>query len=224
MKNLIIIGVGGFAREVAWHSADAINYGEEFRLKGFIDGDKKIDECFYEKLELPLLGDVFSYQIADDDVFVCAVGDTKIRDKLTKIIKKRGGKFFNLIHKTAVIAPNIKLGEGVIIGPMAIVGSNAILGNHVLITDQARVGHDSVVGNCVTVISTVSGGCEIGERVFVGVGANIAPRRKIGNDAFISAGSIVIKNVEPYVQVLGNPALPYKIKGELINNETAGNK
>ena len=41
MKHLIIIGVGGFAREVYWHAQDSLGYGNEWDLKGFLDGDIK---------------------------------------------------------------------------------------------------------------------------------------------------------------------------------------
>ena len=37
MKNLIIIGVGGFAREIYWHAQKAHGFGDEWRIKGFLD-------------------------------------------------------------------------------------------------------------------------------------------------------------------------------------------
>ena len=38
MKNLIIIGAGGYGREMSEFAKEACGYGEEFVVKGFIDG------------------------------------------------------------------------------------------------------------------------------------------------------------------------------------------
>lgn len=99
MKHLVIIGVGGFAREVYWHAQNSIGYGEKFDIKGFLDGDVKLPEEEYRKLKLPVLGDVNNYQIESDDVFVCAIGSSKIREKLVNTMKSRtsGGGYFAFI-------------------------------------------------------------------------------------------------------------------------------
>ena len=72
-KHLLIIGIGGFAREVFWHAHDSIGYGTEWDIKGFLDGDVKLEAQEYEKLAAPLLGDVDTYAIESDDCFICAI-------------------------------------------------------------------------------------------------------------------------------------------------------
>ncbi len=56
MKDLIIIGVGGFAREVYWHAQNSIGYRTEWDIKGFLDGDVILSEKEYNKLPLRVLG------------------------------------------------------------------------------------------------------------------------------------------------------------------------
>ena len=53
LKHLVIIGVGGFARECYWHAQGSIGYDEDWDIKGFLDGDVKLKSEEYEKLELP---------------------------------------------------------------------------------------------------------------------------------------------------------------------------
>jgi len=69
MKHLIIIGTGALARELYWTAKDSFGYGKEWDIKGFIDGDIKVDESEYKKLLCPVMGDIFTYQIQPNDVF-----------------------------------------------------------------------------------------------------------------------------------------------------------
>ena len=147
LKHLIIIGVGGFAREVYWHAQDSLGYGTEWDLKGFLDGDVKLPEEEYQKLELPVLGDINSYHIEEDDVFICAIGDPAIKKKLIEIILQRDGKFINLIHKTAIIHGNAKMGVGNILCPWSYVFDHAVVGNYVTFNCQSGLGHDAVIGD-----------------------------------------------------------------------------
>ena len=47
---------------------------------------------------------------------------------------------------------------------------------------------------------------QIGDNVFLGLGAIVLPGVKIGDGAIVGAGSVVTKNVESYTVVAGNPA------------------
>ena len=82
LRHLIIIGVGGFAREVYWNAQNSLGYGVDWDLKGFLDGDIRLPEEEYEKLDMPVLGNVNNYDINKDDVFICAIGTSKVRKKL----------------------------------------------------------------------------------------------------------------------------------------------
>lgn len=109
MKHLIIIGVGGFARELYWHAQESLGYSSDWNLKGFLDGDVKLNDDEYKKLQLPVLGNINDYKIEDEDVFICAVAEPNIKVKLVGRILERGGKFINLIHKTARIHGTVKM-------------------------------------------------------------------------------------------------------------------
>jgi len=49
----------------------------------------------------------------------------------------------------------------------------------------------------------------VGENSFVGCGAIILPRIRIGAGATIGAGAVVTKDVGPNQTVVGNPARPF---------------
>lgn len=209
MKNLIIVGAGGFAREIFWHAKNSFGFGDEWRVKGFLDGDVKLSATEYERLPEKILGDVDSYEILPDDVFTCAVGTPKIRRKLSEKILSRGGKFINIISRQAEIMPTVKLGEGVIICPQTFIGDGARLGNFVATNALTSIGHDAFVGDfsCVMPHAAISGGCKIGAEVFIGTGAIILPKARVGDGATVGAGSVVLKKISAGKTVFGNPAI-----------------
>ena len=209
MKNLVIVGVGGFAREIFWHAQKSFGFGDEWRIKGFLDGDVKLAATEYERLPEKVLGDVDGYEICADDVFICAVGTPKIRRKLAEKILARGGKFINLISTLAEVMPTVELGRGVIICPQTSIGDGARLGNFVAVNASATIGHDTQIGDfsCVMPHAAISGGCKIGAEVLIGSGAIILPRARIEDGATVGAGSVVLKKIRAGKTVFGNPAI-----------------
>ncbi|MBR4904967.1 MAG: NeuD/PglB/VioB family sugar acetyltransferase [Selenomonadaceae bacterium] len=209
MKNLIIIGVGGFAREIYWHAQKSLGYGVEWRIKGFLDGDIKLSAAEYELLPDKVLGDVDGYEICADDVFTCAVGTPHARKILVEKISARGGEFINLISSLAYIMPTVKLGRGVIICPYVNIGDKAELEDFVAVNDISIIGHDAQIGkfSCVMPHANIAGKCKIGSEVFIGSGAIILPKAKVGDGATVGAGSVVLKKVLAGAKVFGNPAI-----------------
>ena len=209
MKNLIIIGVGGFAREVYWHAHKAHGFGVDWQIKGFLDGDIKLPAAEYELLPAKVLGDVDSYTICADDVFTCAVGTPKARRHLAEKILTRGGKFINLISTFAHVMPTVELGCGVIIVSHVEIGDCARLGDFVAVNAMTTIGHDAQIGDCSCIMphAAISGRCQIGAEVFVGSGAILLPKAKVGDGATVGAGSVVLKKVRAGATAFGNPSV-----------------
>ena len=113
MKGLVIIGARGFGREVSEAAKDCIGFGTEFVVKGFLDDDPHALDTTpgYP----PILGPVEDYQPAGDDVFACGLGAPRWQKHYADIILQKGGRFINLIHRTATIGKNTVLGSGCII-------------------------------------------------------------------------------------------------------------
>jgi acetyltransferase-like isoleucine patch superfamily enzyme len=65
----------------------------------------------------------------------------------------------------------------------------------------------------------------LGRNVWVGAGAMILKGVKIGDNAVVAAGSVVVQNVLPNTVVLGNPArLIWRMKGPRATDTTAGRR
>ncbi len=208
MKNLIIIGAGNFGRELFWHATMSVGYGEDFVVKGYIDDVYNPTVEKYKRLSAPWLGKITDYKIRENDVFICAVGDGDGREAVVKRIINLGGDFINLIHKTAIIQGEVEFGNGIFIGPYTVVGDHVKIGNHVMLNTHSSIGHDAVIGDysCIMSYVDITGWCDIGEKVFLASGCRMTPKTKIGNNAYVGIGSVVLRRVRAGTKVFGNPA------------------
>ena len=207
MKKLLIVGAGGFGREVLqW--AKAMNIQSEiWGPINFLDDNLQALDQYH--LPNRIEGTISEYTPQPGEYFVCAISDPLRKLDVCRLLSDKGAKFANIIHPTAVIADDCSLGEGVIICPHAALSTNVKIGDHVAINTNTCVGHDSIVGNGCSIngLCTIMGNVILEEGVFTGCGAHLLPKVRVGRKAKIGAGSIVIRNVKPCTSVFGNPAV-----------------
>lgn len=209
LKHLIIIGVGGFARECYNHAQGSIGYGEDWDLKGFLDGDVKLTSEEYQKLDLPVLGDVWGYELQPGDVFICAVADCDARKRITDPILEHGGKFINLIHKSARIQTHVKMGMGNIIGPDSHVNDHAEIGDFVIL-NTSGLGHDTKVGSYSSLMGNAGlcGYATAGQFTYWATNAVALPHSKVDDHVYVGVNSVVFRHIKAGLRVFGNPAMP----------------
>jgi UDP-N-acetylglucosamine acyltransferase len=90
------------------------------------------------------------------------------------------------------------------------------VGDDNLFMAYSHVAHDCVVG-CNTVFAncvSLAGHVEIGDWVILGGLSAVHQHCKVGAYAFLAGGSIVTRDVPPYVMVAGNRAAPHAINSE----------
>ena len=206
MKKLVIIGAGGMGRSVYCIAKGCIGYGTEFVVKGFIDDDlSQLDN--FEGYP-PMLGTIDDYVIEEDDVFVCSIGDTKTKKIICEKLKARGAKFQTLIHKTAIVRQNAKIGDGCIIADFASVGADCTIGENSLVQTFAIAAHDCKIGNYARIDThaTCVGGVVIEDTATIHTSAVVSHNVVVGEGATVAALSFVIKKVKPGITVYGNPA------------------
>lgn len=205
MKNLVIIGASGFAREM-YDLANAC-YGNDpdFKVKGFLsDGPSNIETMGYP----PVLSKVADYSIEPGDVFFCGIGKVTDRKKTVDIILSKGGEFINLIHPTAIISPSVKLGIGVGIKSFCVLASDVTVENFTFMQSSVIMGHDVHIGSFCQINSFAffAGYSRIHDLVTINAGAKLIQKVVVEEQAVVGMGSVVLNKVKKGTTVFGMPA------------------
>jgi sugar O-acyltransferase (sialic acid O-acetyltransferase NeuD family) len=205
---IVIVGAGGFGREVL-DVIEAINAaGGDLDFRGFVD-DGPVDEELLGRRGAPLLGT--SDALREMDVsFVAAIGNGSARRKVVERLADGLSKPVILVHPAASVGKDNRIDPGCILTAGSRVTTNIALGAHVQLHVNSTVGHDSTLHDFVSVFpgATVSGNVTIGAGATIGTGANVLPGLTVGEDAFVGAGAVVTRDVAPGVTVVGSPARP----------------
>ena len=208
MKRLLIIGAGGFGREMFGAAREAAGYGTEFGIGGFLDArpDALADFAGYPAV----VGDPATYAPGPDDVFVTALGDLAARRRCAEAVEARGGVFIAIVHRSAWLGPNVSVGPGSFIAQNAVLTADVRVGRHVAVFQSTSIGHDTTLADFSHVYAQCSlgGAVKVGEGVRVFPGSVVVPRRTLGAGATVGAGSTVILNVPAGETVFGSPAAP----------------
>lgn len=207
MKKIVIIGAGGFGREVQW-LIERINEKEDiWEILGYVD-DGVARGTIVDGL--PVLGTVQELKEREDSLaVVCAVGASKIRKKImNQIIENPNLEFPNLIDPSVQMSDRIAMGKGNIICAGNILTVDITMGNFDIINLDCTVGHDAKFDSYVTVYPSVniSGCTQIGEKVELGTGSQIIQGISIVKDTIVGAGTVVVKNITEPGTYVGAPA------------------
>lgn len=214
MKQVVIIGAGGFGREVldvvdacneAGATYDPLGYvvDAQYAAPGTIVNDKPILGGF-EWLE----------RNAKDVLVTCGVGASHERYQLIQRAIGINCRFLNLVHPRAILTRWVTMGEGVIITAGCIMTNQIRIGNHVHINLDCTIGHDVILQDFVTLAPGVhvSGKITVGTGCYVGTGAAFVERVQIGEWSVVGAGSVVVGDVPANSTVVGVPARVIKTR------------
>ena len=208
MKHLIIIGARGYGREVFELAQKTSDYlKSKFDIKGFLDDNVRALEDVIGNYP-PILNSVEEYESMEDDIFICALGDSFFRKKYSDIILKKGGDFISLINPSAEVNPTAKIGKGCIINSKSVIGSNTIIGDFVTMQSFDVIGHDVVIGDYVSIecYVFVGGFSSVGEMSTMHTRSTIIPHKSVGCNVIVGVGSVVMRNFKNDVSIFGYPA------------------
>lgn len=208
MKDIYVVGDGGFAKEVAF-LIDEINKIERtWNFRGFVSLNKKPGEKFHNSI---IVGNN-DYLLKLDYQFsvVIAIGNPKVLKKVvTEISQNTNYDFCNLIHPSVVADwANMEIGTGNIIASGVTFTTDIKVGSHNIFNLNCTVGHDTVIGN----YNVFNPGCNISGSVIIedeslfGTGCQVLQNLSVVEKTTIGAGAVLTKDVKSSGTYIGIPA------------------
>ena len=202
MKNLVVVGGGGFAKEVIWLARDC-----GFNVVGVLDD--AFVSAGVTVSDVELLGKVEDWLQYQDCSFIVAIGSPRTRATVVEKMNALGKPdFATLIHPSVQMSSFVQIGRGTLICAGTILTVDIKLGSHVILNLNVTVGHESIIGDYVTVapMVAVSGNVCLDEYTEVGTGASIKQGLKLHRGSMLGMGSVLTKEIPANTIFAGNPA------------------
>lgn len=200
-NKYIVFGYSG-------HALSLIDSMLSLRLNitGYVDKEK-IDNYYDIKYLGSETDENFNY-MSPNYLYVVAIGDNKIRQRISDSIRDLGFHTPNIIDPTAVVSSKIEIGLGNFVSKNAVINSFCRIGNNVIINTSSILEHNSFVHDNVHIApgAVVCGNVEIRNNSFIGANSVIKNGVKIGENVTIGAGSVVLNDVKDNTVLFGNPA------------------
>lgn len=207
--KVVIVGGGGHGRVVL----DILLQARQYQVIGFLDSNPAL---FGRRMDgLPILGDLAAIpDLRAQGVkgAVVAIGDNQVRRAFAQKVEESGLELINAIHPSANLAHNVTLGRNVVICAGALVCAHCQIGDSVILNTGCIVDHESMIGTATHICpgAKLAGRVAVESGAFVGIGSTILQGLRIGYEAIIGGGAVVIRDVPPMATVVGVPARTLK--------------
>jgi len=208
--NLVIVGAGGFGREVLDVVSAVNKKSESWNFLGFVaDGSPSPD--LLDALNVKWLGSVDEVlQSTQPASYVVGIGSPADRRRVSEKFDIAGWQAATLIHPSATIGADVEISLGSVICSHVSITTHVRLGCHVHVNLNSTIGHDCLIGDFVTInpLVAVSGDVELGSGVTMGTHSSILQGLQVGANSTVGAGAVVVKDVPANTTVVGVPARP----------------
>ena len=193
-KPVIVMGAGGHAKVLV----DALRLSNR-EILGFVTPDLEVGENFCGKKVLGNDSEIDNYSPNDIEL-VNGIGSLprkNLRWKVAGKMRQKGYYFSSVIHPSAIIATNVRIGKGVQVMAGAIIQADTSVGDDSIVNTGVLLDHDcNIAENCHLAPGVVcSGGVEVGRMSHLGTGTIVIQNISIGENCTLAAGSVVYENV-----------------------------
>ncbi|HUJ70716.1 MAG TPA: NeuD/PglB/VioB family sugar acetyltransferase [Verrucomicrobiae bacterium] len=209
MKDIVIVGHGGLAKEVAFLIEEINRHRPTWNLRGYISAQRSEVGTRVGKYSV-IETDGWLERSRDNLAVAIAIGQTNVLKALhVRLRANTSLEFPNLLHPGAMGDwGQITLGHGNVIMGGASFTTQIAIGSLNIVNPGCTVAHDCVLGsyNLVNPAASLSGQVALGDEIMVGTGARILQGLRVCDHAVIGAGAVVTRNIETPGVYIGVPA------------------
>lgn len=211
MSDLVIVGAGGFGREVLDVVQAANDDGAGWTVVGFVDDSPSPEDAqLVADRGHEILGTTDELGLRGPLSYLIGIGTGRVRRTIDARLSAQGHRPATVVHPAATIGAQCTLEPGTIICAGARLTTNIALGRHVHVNLNSTIGHDCTLDDYVTVnpLVAVSGWVTVGTEVILGTHSSVLQGLTIGSRATIGAAACVVGHVDPDSVMVGVPARP----------------
>lgn len=141
-EGIVIIGAGGHGKVIA----DAIVKAGQYNLLGFVDAKLPIGTTVFGDYKIIETQDNIASLMNDSTKFIIGIGNNEVRSKIyTQFANSLAWATVN--HPSAVIAGDVKIGEGSVLLANAVVNASSTIGQFTIIDSGVIVDHECAIGS-----------------------------------------------------------------------------
>jgi sugar O-acyltransferase (sialic acid O-acetyltransferase NeuD family) len=207
MKDVVILGAGGFARELYWVFLEDNQEKTRWNVLGFVDDKPELQGAVISGL--PVLGgfEWLRGKTGKNLELISSAGNPRTRKALAERGAALGFGFSTVVHPSARMSKWVELGPGTVITAGCVLTTQVTVGAHALVNLNSTIGHDCVVGAYTNINPgcQVSGAVRFGQGVYFGTGAVIIQGKSVGEWSIVGAGAVVTSDIPSYVTAVGVP-------------------
>lgn len=194
MDDLILVAASGLARE----TAAAVEAGEHYRLRGFLDDDPALEGV--ELMGLPVLGSSTQGAKYRSAKFLVCAGPSRSRRLIVERLQTMGitnDRFATVVHPQASVHASCRIGPGSIVLAHGVLTVDVQVGKHVVLMPNVTLTHDSTVADFATLCAgvTLGGQVTVSEGAYVGMNAAIRQDVTVHTGATVGMGAVVLTDV-----------------------------
>lgn len=202
MNDIVIIGAGGFAKEVKFLIKEINSKNKIWNFLGYIANDNNLAE---------VIGNDEWLLTTERKIYcVIAVGSPKLLKSIYFKLRENKNIFFpNLIHPGVIMDKDtVTMEEGNIICAGNIFTSDIQIGSFNIFNLSCTIGHDSYFGsfNVINPQAVISGGVKLKSSIMLGTAAIVLQYLQIDSNITIGAGALINKDLIEEGIYVGVPA------------------
>lgn len=199
--SLIIIGASGHGKVIA----DIAIKMNQWKSIAFLDDNEEVKSC----LGFEVIGktnDLLKYKDKAD--VIIAIGNNEIRENIQEQIVEQGLSIATLIHPSAIIGTDVKIGTGVVVMAGVVINSSTSISKGCIINTSSSVDHDNEIGDYVHISpgANLAGNVRVGKGTWIGIGVSVNNNISISSGVMVGAGTVVTKDLPENCTAVGVPA------------------